>query len=282
MKYRLVVYDNFHYMDDGEPYEKGEYETYELALADAKAMVESFLEFNWKTGMTPDQLIDVFNDFGEEPTIIPRNNDNDEIFSARKNVKEIAESICLKLQRQNDIQWLYQRAIKFATAKHLEKEQKVPGTNLPYVVHLSNVAMEIMIARAQSDNFNTGYAVQIALLHDTIEDTYTTFDELSEIFGNEIAKAVFALTKNEALPAELRMADSLKRIKELPKEVWAVKLADRITNLQPPPAHWVKEKKEEYLDEVKLIYDELKDGNEFLSNRLMRCIDEFQKYIEIQ
>ncbi len=279
MKYRLVVYDNFHYMDDDEPYEKGEYETYELALADAKLMIESFLEFNWKNGMTPDQLIDVFNDFGEEPTIIPRNNDNGEIFSARKYVKEIAESICKKLQKQSDTQWLYQRAINFASSKHSEMEQKVPGTNLPYVVHLSNVAMEIMIAGAQSDNFNTGFAVQIALLHDTIEDTYTTFDELREIFGIDIAEAVFALTKNNELPAELQMADSLKRIKELPNEVWAVKLADRITNLQPPPSHWGKEKKAKYIHEALLIYDELKDANDFLANRLLRCMEDYKKSV---
>ena len=43
-----------------------------------------------------------------------------------------------------EIQTLYQEAIKFATAKHLEENQKLPGTDLPYVVHLSNVAMEIL------------------------------------------------------------------------------------------------------------------------------------------
>ena len=40
-------------------------------------------------------------------------------------------------------QSFYQKAIKFAAAKHAEQNQTVPGTNLPYVVHLSNVAMEI-------------------------------------------------------------------------------------------------------------------------------------------
>lgn len=44
-----------------------------------------------------------------------------------------------------EIQSLYQQTIKFATAKHLEMAQYVPGTNLPYVVHLSNVAMEILV-----------------------------------------------------------------------------------------------------------------------------------------
>ena len=66
-----------------------------------------------------------------------------------------------------EIQTLYQTTIKFAASKHLEKEQKVPGTDLPYVVHLSNVAMEILIASANTDNFDLAFAVQVVLLHDT-------------------------------------------------------------------------------------------------------------------
>ena len=45
-----------------------------------------------------------------------------------------------------DIQTLYQQTIKSATLKHLKQNQTIPGTDLPYVVHLSNVAMEILIA----------------------------------------------------------------------------------------------------------------------------------------
>jgi len=58
-----------------------------------------------------------------------------------------------------------------------------------------------------------------------------------------VAIAVSSLSKNENLPREMQMQDSLDRILQLPKEVWAVKLADRITNLQPPPAYWDAEKK---------------------------------------
>jgi len=68
-------------------------------------------------------------------------------------------------------QTLYQTAIKFATLKHVAINQKVPGTDLPYVVHLSNVAMEVMMANANTENFNVALAIQAALLHDTIEDT---------------------------------------------------------------------------------------------------------------
>ena len=174
-------------------------------------------------------------------------------------------------------QTLYQSAIKFAAEKHLG--QTVPGTNLPYVVHLSSVAMEVIIASFNTDNFNLGLAVQAALLHDTIEDTLTDFAELESKFGIEVATAVSALTKNNDLPKEQSMADSLARIKDLQSEVWAVKLADRITNLQPPPAHWNNERKIAYREEARLILNELKKGNEYLARRLENKIEKYQIYI---
>lgn len=174
-------------------------------------------------------------------------------------------------------QTIYQDTIKFAAAKHIE--QKVPGTELPYLVHLSNVAMEIIIASFHSDNFNLGFAVQVALLHDTIEDTSADFEELENKFGPEVANAVNALTKNEALPKEQRMQDCMTRIKAMAPEVWAVKLADRITNLQPPPPHWSKEKIMKYQDEARMILRELEIGNSYLAGRLRGKIEEYGDYI---
>ena len=66
-------------------------------------------------------------------------------------------------------QELYQKAIKFAGEKH--SNQKVPGTNSNYVLHISNVAMEVLFAYNFENNFDVDFAVQVALLHDTIEDT---------------------------------------------------------------------------------------------------------------
>lgn len=176
-------------------------------------------------------------------------------------------------------QSLYQKAIKFAAAKHVEQSQTVPGTNLPYVVHLSNVAMEILIASFNTENFDVDFAVQVALLHDTLEDTSTTYDELEREFGTKIAKAVHALTKNNSLPKDQQMNDSLKRIKSMSPDVWAVKLADRITNLQPPPPHWYNDRITKYSDEAKIIHSELKDGNKFLADRLKVKIEEYEGYI---
>ncbi|HLO60166.1 MAG TPA: HD domain-containing protein [Bacteroidales bacterium] len=177
-----------------------------------------------------------------------------------------------------NIQRLYQEAIKFAAVKH--KDQKFPGyDDIPYLVHVCDVAMEILAIPSHANGFDTGYAIQVALLHDTIEDTGTSYEELAVRFGKDIADGVSALTKNENLPKERRMADSLERIKKQRNEVWAVKLADRITNLQPPPRHWNSPKKKEYLSESVFILEKLKQANEYLAGRLRNMIEEYEKFV---
>lgn len=104
----------------------------------------------------------------------------------------------------------------------------------------------------------------------------TTFEELSNEFGLAVAEGVAALTKNEHLPKPQRMPGSLKRIRLLSKEVSAVKLADRITNLQAPPQHWGNAKKKSYLEEARLILDTLKGQNKFLEERLDSKIKEYE------
>jgi guanosine-3',5'-bis(diphosphate) 3'-pyrophosphohydrolase len=179
-----------------------------------------------------------------------------------------------------ELQSLYQDAIKFATYWHMENQQMVKGTKLPYVVHISNVAMEIFMAALYTENFNLELAIPVALLHDTIEDTSATMKDLESQFGNEVALSVMSLTKNEALPREQQTIDSLKRIKQLKKEVWAVKLADRITNLQEPPVEWNRQKRIDYLEEAKLILHALRAGNEYLAFRLKGKIEEYRFYID--
>lgn len=182
----------------------------------------------------------------------------------------------IKLYTMN-LQSAYQQAISFAARKHAG--QMITGTQLPYLVHVCNVAMEVIIASHHTAGFNVIDAVQVALLHDTIEDTDTSYKELSEVFSEDIAAGVLALTKNEALPKAEQMPDSLRRIKVLPKEIWAIKLADRITNLQKPPELWNASKKSDYLDEAIGIAAHLEGGNAYLENRIKELIQSYKAYI---
>ncbi|MCT4614942.1 MAG: HD domain-containing protein [Marinifilaceae bacterium] len=176
------------------------------------------------------------------------------------------------------IQEIYQKTISFAAEKH--KKQFVPGTEYSYVVHLSNLAMELFAAYQYDSNFDLAYAVQLALLHDTIEDTQTEYKELHDKFGEKVAIGVSALTKNKSLGTKQEMIlDSLARINKLEKEVGIVKLCDRITNLQKPPKHWDKIKIHKYLNEAKTILDQLKMKNKYLEDRLLSKIKEYEKYL---
>lgn len=171
-------------------------------------------------------------------------------------------------------------AWNFASRAHIG--QLMPGSPLPYIHHIANVAMEVMHAVAMDGSIEKpDLAVQCALLHDTIEDTDTTYETLREAFGEPAASGVLALTKDARLPSkEAQMADSLARIKEQPFEIWAVKLADRITNLQPPPSNWRKPKINRYRKEAQMILDSLGPANAHLASRLKQKIADYGVFCE--
>ena len=172
---------------------------------------------------------------------------------------------------------LYQKAIKFAAEAH--GDQKIPGSNLPYVVHLSNVCMETVAAMVHSKQGDFDLAMQCALLHDTIEDTAISYDEVFALFGEKVAMGVQALTKNKYLPKSEQMADSLQRILTQSREVRIVKMADRISNLQRPPHYWSKEKRLAYQLEAQLILDQLGGVNVYLEERLEQKIESYVLFI---
>lgn len=172
---------------------------------------------------------------------------------------------------------LYLAAWNYAAQVH--GSQKIPGTELPYVVHVGAVAMEVVNALAQSSRAASSrvdkpdLAVQCALLHDVIEDTPAEYADVAARFGVAVADGVLALTKETTLPSKTaQMADSLARIRQQPQEVWMVKLADRITNLQPPPHYWDNAKIAAYRVEAGTILDALGEADEWLAERLRRKI----------
>ena len=93
----------------------------------------------------------------------------------------------------------YIKACRFAAQAH--RGQLVPGSDLPYLMHLNLVSMEILAALSAESGHNGDLAIQCALLHDTIEDTDTSYEQIESIFGISVADGVAALSKNPALEA---------------------------------------------------------------------------------
>ena len=83
------------------------------------------------------------------------------------------------------------------------------------------------------------------------------------------------LPDGTVLDKPAQIADSLRRIREQPHAVWAVKLADRITNLAPPPNKWDRAKCERYQLEAQLILDTLGAGCPPLADRLRARIEAY-------
>jgi (p)ppGpp synthase/HD superfamily hydrolase len=172
----------------------------------------------------------------------------------------------------------YKRAIDFAARAH--GDQRVPGSGHPYVVHLGKVAMEVMTACAADPSLDADLAISCALLHDTIEDAGVTRAQIEAELGAAVAEGVAALTKNASLEKSRQMSDSLARIRARPREVWAVKLADRITNLEPPPPHWSAEKRRAYREEARLILDQLRGASALLEQRIEEKIRDYARWCD--
>lgn len=172
----------------------------------------------------------------------------------------------------------YQKAWNFASNIH--HGQKLPGSDIPYINHLGLVAMEATATVAYENIDHPNMLILCALLHDSIEDTSATYEDIRDHFGIEIADGVLSLTKNAKLSSKFeQMKESISRIKLQPKEVWMVKLCDRITNLQPPPMHWDKVKIAAYHSEAQYILEQLGEASPFLAKRLASKISHYEYYL---
>ena len=174
----------------------------------------------------------------------------------------------------------FRKAVRFAAARH--SNQKENGTDLPYLVHLSNVAAEVFFAHAEEPDFDLRFATVVAYLHDVLEDTETTVEELNAAFGEEVAAAVHALTKDKDIDdKEQRLEDSIARINSLRREVGIIKLADRITNLDAPNLPWPDDKRKRYMEGSNLILAQLGHCHKYLAARLKVKILEYVDYVVI-
>jgi (p)ppGpp synthase/HD superfamily hydrolase len=174
----------------------------------------------------------------------------------------------------------YIEILNFAAIAH--GEQKTPK-DLPYIAHITCVAMEVINACEKSslDEEKANLAISCALLHDVIEDANITYDELYMKFGEKVANGVEALTKDKTLASKQeQMKDSIERLLTQPYEVQMVKLADRITNLGIPPKHWDNEKIIAYKKEAGFILSCLGNSNIYLSKRLEEKIESYNNYIK--
>jgi guanosine-3',5'-bis(diphosphate) 3'-pyrophosphohydrolase len=148
------------------------------------------------------------------------------------------------------------RAAAFAAEKHRSGRRKDVEAS-PYINHPITAAYILVRAGIEDPVVLAG-----ALLHDTVEDTHTTVDELEVVFGYEIASIVAECTDDKTLPKLARKQAQIDHAATLSQKAKLVKLADKIANVNDingaPPAGWSIERKREYFDWAKQVVDRMR------------------------
>lgn len=167
---------------------------------------------------------------------------------------------------------IYQSALSFATEKHSGQFRK--GSNQPYVIH-PIATTDIVLKYGEGD---INLMIVCAMLHDTIEDTQTSFEEIVSLFGKTAAKGVLALSKNSNLPKEQQLSDSLNRILQQPNEIAQIKIADRINNFADIPPTWSAEKVQSCYHDGVQIYEKLSNRcPDALTQLFKQTLDDYKK-----
>jgi (p)ppGpp synthase/HD superfamily hydrolase len=138
------------------------------------------------------------------------------------------------------------RAYNFGAEKHAGQSRKGEAGE-PYVNHLTEVAQLVAQATAGSDVD----LVIAAVLHDTVEDTKTTLDELTAAFGPRVASLVGEVTDDKSLEKAERKRLQIEHAGHASTGAKIIKIADKTSNLRAlatsPPKGWPEERKAEYL-----------------------------------
>ena len=179
---------------------------------------------------------------------------------------------------------LLDRAIEFAAVKHAGQERK--GTTIPYITHVIE-AMEIVSRMTEDEEIRAA-----AVLHDTLEDTKTTKEELIEAFGRRVADLVAAESedKRKDLPEEetwlIRKTETIKHLKKASTEVKMLALGDKLSNIRAMTRDYrvIGEKLWQKFNEKDPIkqgwyYGEL--ANIFWEDEFLRATPEFKEYTEL-
>lgn len=170
-------------------------------------------------------------------------------------------------------------AAHFAAEKHAHQKRK-GAAGEPYINHLIEVA-ELVAASIPEPDTNLVIA---ALLHDTIEDTATTQEELTRRFGSDVADLVLEVTDDKALPKQERKRLQIETASKKSPRAQVIKLADKISNLRAilfsPPADWDYQRKKDYFCWAKKVVDGFTAPNPILKAEFEKTFQKFDSIID--
>jgi (p)ppGpp synthase/HD superfamily hydrolase len=138
------------------------------------------------------------------------------------------------------------RAADYAARQHIAQRRKGERAE-PYVNHLT----EVTALLAEATDGQDVVLLMGGLLHDTLEDTDATYEDISERFGPEVAALVAEVTDDKSLPMEERKRLQIEKTAGKSRRAKLLKLADKTSNLRglvkSPPKGWPPERLRDYV-----------------------------------
>jgi (p)ppGpp synthase/HD superfamily hydrolase len=157
-------------------------------------------------------------------------------------------------------------ALLFAARKHRAQRRKDEEAS-PYINHPIEVA-QLLATVGEVTDLAT---LQAAILHDTLEDTDATADEIDERFGPRVLALVRELSDDKSLPKQVRKELQVKHAATASHGAKLVKLGDKISNVRDmahsPPRDWPLERQREYLTWCARVVDGCRGANPALEAR---------------
>jgi (p)ppGpp synthase/HD superfamily hydrolase len=170
----------------------------------------------------------------------------------------------------------FTRAVHFAAIKHTRHRRKGAKAE-PYFNHLAEVA-ETLALHTEGRDWNLVIA---GLLHDTLEDTDTSYEELVAAFGPDVAELVKEVTDDKSLPKAERKRLQIENAPHKSARAKMLKIADKISNLhsilKSPPEDWPLERKREYFEWAKRVVEGCQGANAALDRTFKEIYEEGRK-----
>ncbi len=164
-----------------------------------------------------------------------------------------------RVERKDDLS-RFIRALAFAAHRHRAQRRKDAAAS-PYINH----PIALVDVLVNEGGVTDAVVLCAAVLHDTIEDTETTADEIAQAFGERVASIVVEVSDDKSLPKDVRKAMQIEHAPTLSTEAKLVKLADKICNLRDvlaaPPAGWPTERKRGYFAWAEKVVGGLRGSN---------------------
>lgn len=156
-------------------------------------------------------------------------------------------------------------AVAFAAEKHQYQKRKSSG-QIPYIIHPIGVSLALITVGKVYDT----HLLIAALLHDTVEDTQTTFQEVNARFGAIVEGYIREVTDDKSLPKEERKRLQIENAHHKSSGATLITLSDKLYNLSDlscnPPADWSQERIDQYFLWAKSVIDQLPEVNPPLKN----------------